>query len=284
MKKLLVTGGSGYLGKRVVELAHNWDVTYTWFRKPPKDALRGDPKQVDLCDLDQVQQMVMACDPDIIIHTACSDRSEDAIVPAASNISTLASQQSVRLVHVSTDMVLDGKHPPYRDEAKPCPLSSYGAAKANAELMVRDVVQSALVVRTSLIFGTDPLDRQTTWLVEGLEKRLELRLFQDEYRCPIWVDNLATALLELANSDLSGFLNVAGSQSVNRWQLGMKLLSFLGLQSEKNVRPAKLSESGMLRPADLTLDTRRARAYLRTPLLTVDEALEQMSRHTVSNS
>ena len=77
----------------------------------------------------------------------------------------------------------------------------------------------ALIVRPSLIYGFDPIDKQTAWLVDGI-KKANGEVFVDEYRCPIWVDNLAQALLEVAESKLSGILNVAGpptTQSLGVW-------------------------------------------------------------------
>lgn len=276
MKRLLVTGGTGYLGRKVVQLACKWEVTYTWFRTPPDKGMRGQSRQIDLRDSKEVRHLLSDCHPDAIIHTACSDRHEEAIVPAAQNITDGAAQGAIRLVYVSTDMVLDGNLPPYYDEAPPCPVSSYGRAKAEVERLISDSVRSAAIVRTSLIFGVDPLDRQTRWLVDGLKTGRDVHLFSDEYRCPIWVNNLAEALLELANGHYSGLLNVAGTQSLNRWQFGMMMLSLLGLQAGENVKPAKLAESGMLRPPNLTLDTCRARRLMQTQLLTVEEAIKQI--------
>ena len=276
MKKLLVTGGTGYLGHRVTQLAEEWEVTYTWFQTNPDVDLDGHAKQVDLRDYDEVQKLFEECHPDAIIHTACSDRSENSIVTAARNISVAADFHDTRLVHVSTDMVLDGNKPPYDEEAPACPVSSYGRAKAKAESLVTENVRSAVIVRTSLIFGVDPIDRQTRWLVDGLESGHEVRLFKDEYRCPIWVDNIATALLELAGINYAGFLNVAGRQVLSRWKFGMMMLELLRLQPGQNILPAHLEDSGMTRPANLTLDTSLAQGLMRTPLLRVDEAIERI--------
>ena len=89
----------------------------------------------------------------------------------------------------------------------------------------------ALIVRPSLIYGFDPIDKQTAWLVDGI-KKANGEVFVDEYRCPIWVDNLAQALLEVAESKLSGILNVAGPQRLNRWEYGLKLLNHLKIDPE----------------------------------------------------
>ncbi|MEK7807906.1 MAG: sugar nucleotide-binding protein, partial [Chloroflexota bacterium] len=149
----------------------------------------------------------------------------------------------------------------------------YGAAKAYADGFIISAMPEALIVRPSLIYGFDPIDKQTAWLVDGIKKKQTVKLFVDEYRCPIWVDNLAQALLEVAESKLSGILNVAGPQRLNRWEYGLKLLNHLKIDPEGYVVKSSITESGTKRPADLTLDIRKAQRVLKTKLLSVDEVI-----------
>ena len=103
-----------------------------------------------------------------------------------------------------------------------------------------------------------------------------VRLFTDEWRSPTWVDTLAYALLELGNLNYSGVLNVASPLALRRWDFGMLMFDLLRITPGPNVQRALLRDSGMERARDLTLDVSRAQALLRTPLLTPQQAVEQI--------
>jgi len=275
MKRLLISGGSGYLGARLTQLADaaHYDTHPTFFSTP---ITHRHAIQLDLRDKNKVDKTIHDLKPDVIIHQAVSNRSDDqvtAIVPAARHIVDAAIEHHIRLIHVSTDLVFDGENPPYTEESAAAPVNAYGAAKAYADGFITSAMPEALIVRPSLIYGFDPIDKQTTWLVDGIKKKQTMKLFVDEHRCPIWVDNLAQALLEVAESRLTGILNVAGPQRLNRWDYGMKLLKHLKIDPEGYVVKSTIAESGTKRPADLTLDIRKAQRVLRTRLIGVDEVV-----------
>tara|TARA_Y100000590_G_scaffold217268_1_gene246034 strand:- start:76 stop:951 length:876 start_codon:yes stop_codon:yes gene_type:complete len=275
-KRLFVTGASGHLGHRVAKLSKEWDLFYSWHSNPPDQSLLGTPVQLDLCNKSDVRTVLTHLKPDVIIHTACSNRSEDSIVPAIQNIVSTVANSPTRLVHISTDMVLDGDNAPYLDNAKANPIHPYGKAKATSEAIVMDNCASAVIVRTSLIYGIFPLDHQTKWLVDDIMLGNKVVLFTDEIRCPIWVDTLAHSLLELADSSFNGFLNIAGPSSINRWDFGIKILDMLNIDLKSNIFPGLQSESGLQRPRNLTLDVTKAKHLLNTPLLNIDEAIKHM--------
>ena len=277
-KRLLITGGSGYLGARLTQLADaaDYDTHPTFFSTP---ITHRQAIQLDLRDKSKVDKTIRDLKPDVIIHQAVSNRSDDhvaAIVPAARHIVDATIEHHIRLIHVSTDLVFDGEHPPYTEESPAAPVNPYGAAKAYADGFITSAMPEALIVRPSLIYGFDPIDKQTAWLIDGIQKKKTVKLFVDEYRCPIWVDNLAQALLEVAESKLSGILNVAGPQRLNRWEYGMKMLKHLKIDPDGCVVKSTIAESGTKRPADLTLDIRKAQRVLRTRLMGVDEVIERL--------
>ncbi len=278
MKRLLITGGSGYLGARLTQLADAADYeTHPTFFSTPITHRRA--IQLDLRDKKKVDETIRDLKPDVIIHQAVSNRNDDhvaAIVPAARHIVDAAIDHHIRLIHVSTDLVFDGEHPPYTEETPPAPVNPYGAAKAYADGFIASAMPEALIVRPSLIYGFKPIDKQTAWLINGITKKQTVKLFVDEYRCPIWVDNLAQALLEVAENKLSGILNVAGPQRLNRWDYGMKLLNRLKIDPGGCVVKSAIAESGIKRPADLTLDVHKAQRLLRTKLMGVDEVIERL--------
>lgn len=275
-KRLLVTGGAGYLGAAVVRAAGEWEVACTRFRRPPPGDLNCKVVDVDLREADAMARVFEAWRPDAVVHTAVSNGSSDEVTclaDVAAHVAASAADVGARLVHLSSDAVLSGTGAPFPDDAPPKPLSPYGIAKAKAELRVLARYPAATLVRTSLIFGLAPLDKHNRWMVDALLTGQDVHLYRDEIVCPIWVQNLAAAVVELAGLHAPGHLNVAGSQPMSRWDFGLRILAALGMPPGPNLRQASISDQMPARPGDRTLDIAMAKAVLTTPLLSVDEAL-----------
>jgi dTDP-4-dehydrorhamnose reductase len=269
--RLLVTGGSGYIGAGILRRApQEWKIAATYCAHPIE---RADVAafRVDVRDADAVNRVFNAFRPDVVIHTA-AQMSGDAMmttnVDGTRNVARAARRVEARLLHLSTDVIFDGEHAPYDEDAAPAPITPYGESKARAEQVVRAEHPRALIVRTSLVYGFDPMDPRTRQTLAGEMPYL----FTDEYRCPIFIDDLADALIELAQNDCAGILHIAGAQRVSRYEFGLKLAR--ALNSEPKFAPALSASSPTPRPRDCTLDISRAQKILRTRLRGVDQVLQ----------
>jgi dTDP-4-dehydrorhamnose reductase len=191
---------------------------------------------------------------------------------AAQNILLAAQTVNARLLAMSTDMVFDGTQPPYDEYAPPSPVSPYGSVKAQNEKLFQTYRRS-LVVRTSLIYDFDSSNRQVTWMQEKINREEPVGLFVDEVRQPMWVWNMAEALLELAESKITGILNVAGPEPLDRWRYGTTLLRALGYIPSQVAVPVHAAELAPHRPPNCTLKLDRALESLNTPLLDMPSAL-----------
>jgi len=279
MPTLVVTGAAGFVGQRTMAHASaaGWEtVGVRHVASPPRGLVSARWVRVDLRDPEATRHALEEIRPAAILHTAGSDRSRtslEAIVPAARAVAEAARTLGARLVHLSTDLVFDGEHPPYDESSAPRPILEYGRVKMEAEAIVAAIDPGTAIVRTSLVYAFDPVDRATEGLLERLARGETVTLFTDEIRCPIWVENLAAALVEVCGNDLAGPLHIAGPRPMSRWEIGSRLLRRLGAAPSDRVVPATLAASGLRRPRDLTLDLRRAREALRTKLLSIDEAI-----------
>ena len=272
--RLLVTGGAGFLGTYLLQRAGNFTATGTLH----STAATGIPDvSFHVCDLQQAQEVRILLDrvrPEIIIHTACSDQGGNlsAIATAAGILAIQSAERRIRFIHLSTDQIFDGTAAPYTETSAPCPIHPYGTAKAQAEDLVRSLNPQTTIVRTSLLYDLHTPDRQTTRLINATSTDELVHLFLDEIRSPIWVENLAEALLELAKHNLPGILHIGGPQALNRWELGMGLLEHFGKPPTPNIQKGTIEESGLVRPPNLTLDSSSAQQTLHTPLLSLPEA------------
>jgi dTDP-4-dehydrorhamnose reductase len=243
--KLHVTGATGYLGRELIRL------------RPGASTLR-----VDVRHARAVHELLERVRPDVVIHTAYRQDGPAAwavTVDGSEHVAQAAAAVGARLVHLSTDVVFDGrKGTPYTEEDQPSPATDYGRAKAEAERRVVDAHPAALLVRTSLIYGGAEPSKH-----EDAARDPSLTFFTNEIRCPVQVRDLAEAVLELAALDLAGPLHVAGPDAVSRAE-------FAELVTRRPVQTQPAPES---RPLDCRLDSSRAQSMLRTRLRGVREVL-----------
>lgn len=275
MTRYLITGASGNLGRPLSRLAAALaDTTSTYYHNPTIGG--GNAIQIDLRDSAAVMSLVSDLKPSAIIHAAGSERSSDMTntnSAGADNICRAAQRVGARLIALSTDLVFDGSTPPYSEEALPTPLSPYGCIKAENERLFTTHHDNCLVVRTSILYDLDPQNHQTQWLRQKIDSRQSIPLFVDEIRQPIWVWNLAEILLELVDVSAAGILNVAGPQSLSRWDYGRSLLRALGYDPDTVAQPVAAAQVAPGRPRDCTLILDRARSVIQTPLLDLEQAL-----------
>lgn len=280
MRTLLITGGSGYLGRHLArQAAGRWQVAATYFSHPDRLAGRQ-AVPLDVRDGVAVARLMADLRPAAVIHTAYDMTSPEAmqpvIVEGTRHVAAAAAALGARLVTMSTDVVFDGEHGPYCEADLPNPITPYGRAKAEAERAVAGLCPEAAMVRTSLIYGFDPPDPRTLWVLDSLRNSQPITLFTDELRCPVWVEQLAAALLELAGMEGqggSGIWHMAGAQVLSRYEFGARLARAYGLDPA-GITPGQSRGSGLVRPRDCRLAIGKAQALLRSPLWGVDEVLK----------
>lgn len=281
-KKILVTGSSGYLGQHLTPRAIERYELYAAYHTSPQTVKAGRPIQLDLTDRQAVLTGVTDLAPQAIIHTAAINpgQADGATMMAVNATGTgyLAEAATVvgaRLVHVSSDLVHDGRQGPYADDADPTPLNEYGRSKAAGEQAVLEACPQAAIVRTSLIYGLELMDRGTAGMVSRLERGEELRLFTDVLRQPVWVNTLSEALLKLTEIEFAGFLNVAGRQILTRAEFARRMFNWWQIDYPNQIRSGRAAEVSATIPLDLRLSVTKAEEILALRLPGVDEVLGQ---------
>ncbi len=268
--QLIITGASGYLGQALLRrLPPDWKAVATYWTHSFQSA-SARPVLLDVRDPVAANRLLDAFRPDVVIHTAAlmnGDAMWAVNAEGSRIIARAAKRVHARLIHLSSDVIFDGEHAPYDENSPPDPITPYGISKALAEQAVKEEHPTPLIVRTSLIYGFVPLDPRTQQTLNGDMPRL----FTDEYRCPILVDDLAAALIELAGNKYAGILNIAGPQRLSRYEFALKLAN--ALAAPIKFSPAPSASSPTPRPRDCTLDISRAQSLLRTRLQSVDQCL-----------
>ncbi len=225
--RVLVTGGTGYLGRELVA-------------RGCVGVSRA--SGVDVLDEDAVRRALAGFDA--VVHTAYVQDGPEAWSTNVDGSRAVArAGRALRLVHVSTDVVFSGaKGSPYAEDDQVDPVTAYGRSKAAAEAAVAAAHPEAAIVRTSLVYGgASPSKHELAALEPGAA------FYVDEIRSPVQVGELADRLLELVRGDLSGPVHLAGADAVSRHELATL---FAG-------REVRAAEAPPDRPKDCSLASTR---------------------------
>lgn len=250
-RRLFVTGGSGFLGRHIV----NGPASQSW------EVIAPGSGSTDLRYRDTVLAMVRDWKPAAIIHTAYRRGDRAAIVDASANVAEAAVTVGARLVHVSSDAVFAGQIAAYTELDPPSPVNDYGRDKADVETEVTRIDPGAAIVRTSLIYGRDELSVHERAVGDAIAGRSATTFFTDEVRSPVLVGDLAASLVDLATmSDVRGPLHLGGPGAFSRATLAVMTARRHGWD-ESRLRFSTIAESGLTRPSKVVLDSSRAKSY-----------------------
>lgn len=264
--KVLIVGGSGFLGRELVRQAAAAGLeTAATYRSRHPGGVPGVPwHHLDLRAPGHLGEVLAEVAPDAVVNASSGYGDWEVTADGSVRVALAAAEHGCRLVHVSSDAVFSGGRVHYDETCLPDPISPYGAAKAAAETAVRLLAPAAVVARTSLIIGDggSAHERLVHDLAAGVRDGV---LFTDDVRCPVHVEDLASALWELAVSDASGVFHLAGTDALNRYELGGLIARRDGLDATA-LRPGLRIDGPVPGPLDVRLDSSATQRRIRTRL------------------
>ena len=270
MKKLLVTGASGFLGWNLcLVAAPEWQVCGT-YSSNPVDIPGVITVRLDLTNFRDLKTLIEEVKPDAIIHAAAQskpnycqlnpDETRPVNVTASANVAGLCADYSIACAFTSTDLVFNGLNPPYQEADPVSPVSIYGEQKvaAEGEMLARN--PEVAVCRMPLMFGKGSPHAGSfiRGFMEALKAGKELQLFADEYRTPVGATTAAKGLL-LALEKAKGILHLGGKERISRYDFGRVMAEVFALPVER-IKPCLQRDVQMAapRPSDVSLDSSKA--------------------------
>lgn len=270
MKKLLVTGASGFLGWNICRmLKTDWEVFGVYFAHPI--VIPGAVAlQTDLADYRDLKKLFELVRPDAVIHCAAisnpnfcqlnRQQSHQVNVEASINIAGLCSDRSIACLFTSSDLVFDGLHAPYREHDPVCPVNVYGEHKVLAEQGMIARYPQVIVCRMPLMFG-DAGPAASSFIqpmIRAMQEGRELRLFVDEFRTPI-SGKVAVQGISIALGRVQGIIHLGGMECISRYDFG-RLLTEVAHFHDARLMPCRQQDIEMAAPRspDVSLDNRKA--------------------------
>lgn len=210
---VLVTGGSGQLGKAVIEELNNRNHT----------VLAPSSTELDIVDKNSVQKYFANNKFDAIIHCAAYTKVDDAELAEnyvrvfdVNGVGTknLVDNTNAKFVYISTDYVFKGDgDEPWKPNDITIPLNNYGRSKLSGEYSLENYPRK-YIVRISWLFG-DGKNFVNTML--SLKDKESINVVNDQIGRPTYTKDLSRLLVDMVESDKYGTYNVSNEGQYISW-------------------------------------------------------------------
>jgi len=211
--RYLITGSEGQLGYDIIRELKKRGINDNNIIAPTLE-------EMDITDIDQVENVVLASSPDIIFHCAAwtnvdlAEEKEDLVykvnVEGTKNLVEMAREVGAKIIYISTDYVFDGKKEGIYDvKDMPNPLGVYGKTKFLGEVHTMEYSKS-FIVRVSWVFGING-NNFVKKMLELAQTKDELNIVSDQIGSPTYTVDLAKLLVDMSETEKYGIYHATNS-------------------------------------------------------------------------
>lgn len=259
MKKIIVTGCNGQLGRAVNEYYKNAaDISF----------VNTDVAELDITDIDAVMKLAREVNPYAIIncaaHTAvdaCESQYEKAFAInaiGARNLAIASRETGAKLVHISTDYVFDGKGTrPYVETDPTNPMGAYGSTKLAGEEFVKEFADRWFILRTAWLYGDGKNFAKT--MLRLSETHDEVRVVGDQFGSPTSTVELTKAIDALLFTENYGLFHATCEGSCCWADFAKEVFRLAGKDTHVEAITTEEYGAPAPRPAYSVLDNRMFR-------------------------
>ena len=299
--KFFVTGVGGQLGHDVmnellkrghegvgsdIQTAYNGIIDNSPVSKAPYIPL-------DITDVDAVERVITAVNPDAVIHCAAwtaVDLAENAEnqekvrainAGGTQNIANVCKKLNCKMTYISTDYVFDGQGTaPWKPDCEDYkPLNVYGQTKLEGELAVSRTLEKYFIVRIAWVFGLNGKNFIKTMLNVG-KTHDTVRVVSDQIGTPTYTLDLARLLIDMNETDKYGYYHATNEGGYISWyDFTKEIYRQAGYTTQ--VVPVTTAEYGLskaARPFNSRLDKSKLVEAGFAPLPTWQDALHRYLR------
>ena len=213
--------------------------------------------------------------PAVVINTTafhqvdlCESHAEDAFevnAVAVFDMATIANQIGAKLVHISTDYVLSGDGTrPLDESVVPMPESVYASSKLAGEIIVRNVAERHLLIRTCGLYGIAGSSGKGGNFAESILERARsgdpIRVVDDQVVTPTWAADLARQMCVMLAADLEGLVHASAEGSCSWYEFAGLVLEGHGIAADISPTTSESYNSPAERPAYSVLDNARLKS------------------------
>lgn len=269
MKKILITGGIGFVGRHLTKalLAKNYQITildnlYRWNLKDIAKT-RIDIKKIkfikgDICDEELIKKTIY--ENDVVVHLAAISQVMTSLkkpeecfkynVIGTKNVVKYCAKYNKKLIFSSSREVYGtAKYLPVDLKHPLLPENPYGASKIMSEFLIKAYTRSFglkyVIFRLSNIFGSGDKGRVAPIFFEKAISGQEIVIFgKDKIIDFVYIDDVVEAFLIAIGADcvLNKTLNIGSGVSTSLKKLAKLVVKITGSKSQINQKEVRLGE------------------------------------------
>lgn len=275
MKKVLITGSNGQLGKALnQQLKDNKNF----------QVINTDVDELDITKFSEVNEFVKKIKPNIIIncaaHTAvdiCEKQKDKAYrinAVGPKNLSVTAKEIGAVIVQVSTDYVFDGKKiGKYTESDRANPQSVYGQTKWEGEEFVRKTNEKHFIVRTAWLYGDGKNFVRT--MLQLAENSAEIRVVEDQVGTPTSAKEVAKVIMKLVETEFYGTYHATCEGQCSWADFSEEIFRLSGKDIHVKRITSEEYKTAAKRPQNSVLDNKNLREKIGYSMLGWEDALEE---------
>ncbi|WP_193756613.1 SDR family oxidoreductase [Clostridium coskatii] len=286
MKRVLIVGASGFLGKELYKAfkLNTYYETYGTYFKNEMNSF----EYLSMMQLDSIKSTFDKVRPNIVIITSsltnveyCEANKDEAYeinVIGIKNIVGFCKKYNCRVVYISTEYVFDGKNGPYDEEDAEFPINYYGKTKLEAEKIIKSEIKDYLIARTTVIYGWDLNSKNFIMqLINNLSKNKSMKIPNDQISSPTYCNDLSMIIEKSCDKDIKGVINVVGNDVIDRYRFAVRAAEILELNKSLLI-PVKTISLGQIasRPLNAGLKVDKLISLLKIKPLGIDEGLKNV--------
>jgi len=277
--KVLVTGAGGQLASDLVPAldAKGHQVT----------ALSE--KAMDICDNKKVREAIEASTPEVIVNCAaftavdeCENQVDAAFsinTIAVANLAGLCAEKGIRLIHISTDYVFDGKKDsPYTEKDKPSPLNTYGLSKFAGEIAIAQRLENYLIIRTAALFGRAGKNNFVNLMLKLAKSKVPIQVTADQFTTPTYTPHLSVQIAHLVASKATGIVHCTAQGECSWYEFAKAIFEESAIEADLQAVSVEAHPSPATRPRYSVLDDRRVRILNVPPMPPWEDGLAEYLR------
>jgi dTDP-4-dehydrorhamnose reductase len=230
MKKILITGANGMLGKSIQKVFSllNYLIIPT------------DIHNLNITNLQQIKEVLLLHQPDVVIHCAaltnvdyCETHKEEAYKINAFgtlNLAMICNELNIKLIYISTDYVFDGQsNIPYTEFDKPTGgINIYGQSKYAGEIAVKENCNDYIIARVSWLYGAGGPSFLHT-IYNAAKSKSELMIVNDQVGNPTSTIAVAKALNNLIMTNVKGTFHLTCEGSTTWYNYAKEFFDILNI-------------------------------------------------------
>jgi len=276
--------GSGFLGKQILQKLAGKKINAlgTCF-----NCVDSKYQMLDIRDISEIRKYIKKIKPKIIVNCAAitdldylenNKKSAYSVnAEGARNLAIVANENNIRLIHISTDSIFDGKNGDYSEEDIPNPVNIYGKSKLQGEKYIQEIHENYLIIRSNF-YGLDD-NRKTllNWIISTLQKNETLTGFEDVFFSPLEVSNLSELIIELALKPMNGIIHLASDKRISKYQFIIEVAEIFGFNKDL-IKKGSLNDAKLIaqRPRDTSLSNLKSKEILDLPQLPTNPSLQKI--------